>query len=717
MGVVISKGNKVSDQWNPDVKREIDSYLMTNAQEEEGTEPMKEAVKSIGNVHQLSTALIGGQSVDLMVILLAKHNGNSWSIVVTDGSSKFYYANRGKAMMESDKKRVCSLFSVSPSTTSKDHQTNVSPEESKKTLRFSIDYPKSENDGDEEMTWKMYAKCMQSTICKSNFRLEFREENGSYEATIRLIVDSHGEPTISQDKMLGINIPMTRVIRKPAIEFAIQDLLKNISQNQIQSQGHQIVSTGLTTPKSVADLQNMLEKKEEEIEKLSGQVKKLEEKGAKSESTTSDDETFDVPLEKVMDILQKWKANTQDKEELKKLDYIMKVIQDESLYDVDVIRMVNKEQDSEIKTWIESELLVSNPSKRRWSTVKAYSKAIYFAKMLKMETEEHVYTTPSLSIPTDILEVLNDIDNYDFDIFKLNEVTNGRPLFYLSLRLFEIHDLYSKFKIPIHKFREFLDRVEKGYIDNPYHNKIHAADVLHTLNYLVTHLSEEHAFDPLAILSFLVTAIMHDYMHPGVNNGFEIKTSSDRALLYNDQAVLESYHCTSFFRLIREEKCNFLEGLQENDLRMLRDSLIHMVLGTDMSQHFIILGHVRTTILTSFDGTKREDRFTLMRLLMKCADVSNPTKALPLCYQWAQRVTDEFFLQGDKEKELGLPISPFMDRTKPNLCKSQVGFIDYICKPLYECLASFDSSYQFIMTKISENREHFHQQIPVQEST
>jgi hypothetical protein len=38
----------------------------------------------------------------------------------------------------------------------------------------------------------------------------------------------------------------------------------------------------------------------------------------------------------------------------------------------------------------------------------------------------------------------------------------------------------------------------------------------------------------------------------------------------------------------------------------------------------------------------------------------------------------EFFRQGDKEKELGLPISPLFDRAKQGVSKSQIGFFDFV---------------------------------------
>lgn len=42
---------------------------------------------------------------------------------------------------------------------------------------------------------------------------------------------------------------------------------------------------------------------------------------------------------------------------------------------------------------------------------------------------------------------------------------------------------------------------------------------------------------------------------------------------------------------------------------------------------------------------------------------------------------DEFFLQGDKERELGLPFSPLCDRNNTLVAESQIGFIEFIVEP------------------------------------
>jgi hypothetical protein len=44
--------------------------------------------------------------------------------------------------------------------------------------------------------------------------------------------------------------------------------------------------------------------------------------------------------------------------------------------------------------------------------------------------------------------------------------------------------------------------------------------------------------------------------------------------------------------------------------------------------------------------------------------------------------TQEFCLQGDKEKSMGLEVSPMCDRDAISLCNMQMGFIEFVVAPL-----------------------------------
>lgn len=60
--------------------------------------------------------------------------------------------------------------------------------------------------------------------------------------------------------------------------------------------------------------------------------------------------------------------------------------------------------------------------------------------------------------------------------------------------------------------------------------------------------------------------------------------------------------------------------------------------------------------------------------MVHCADLSNPTKTLPLYRQWTERIMEEFFRQGDKERERGMEISAMCDKHTASVEKSQVNF-------------------------------------------
>ena len=86
---------------------------------------------------------------------------------------------------------------------------------------------------------------------------------------------------------------------------------------------------------------------------------------------------------------------------------------------------------------------------------------------------------------------------------------------------------------------------------------------------------------------------------------------------------------------------------------------------------------------------KQLSRGLLSSVLLHVADVSNPARPGSIARKWACVVQAEFFRQGDKEKELNLPRSPFMDREYENLPRMQGAFIDAIVAPVFGLLGEF----------------------------
>ena len=98
----------------------------------------------------------------------------------------------------------------------------------------------------------------------------------------------------------------------------------------------------------------------------------------------------------------------------------------------------------------------------------------------------------------------------------------------------------------------------------------------------------------------------------------------------------------------------------------------------------------------------------MLQNLIHCCDLSNPTKPLPLYTEWVDRLMEESFNQGDKERQQGLEISPLCDRNTVNVAKCQVGFISCIVHPLWETMAElvFPDAHE-IMSNLEDNRVYY----------
>ena len=105
-----------------------------------------------------------------------------------------------------------------------------------------------------------------------------------------------------------------------------------------------------------------------------------------------------------------------------------------------------------------------------------------------------------------------------------------------------------------------------------------------------------------------------------------------------------------------------------------------------MAEHF---GHVAS--LTKRNDTSGVDLDNVvdvklvLGMLLHAADVSNPAKQWDYYMVWTDRVMQEFYTQGDKEKEMGMKVTDGYDRANPTpSSKFQNGFMAFIIKPLYE---------------------------------
>ncbi|CAE7772904.1 PDE9A [Symbiodinium sp. CCMP2592] len=82
-------------------------------------------------------------------------------------------------------------------------------------------------------------------------------------------------------------------------------------------------------------------------------------------------------------------------------------------------------------------------------------------------------------------------------------------------------------------------------------------------------------------------------------------------------------------------------------------------------------------------------------------------KPWAICEHLADLCLEEFFAQGDKEKELGIPVQMLNDREKVNRPNSQVGFIEFVIAPLAEQMAMIFPGLSFLPANLSTNTQNW----------
>lgn len=321
-------------------------------------------------------------------------------------------------------------------------------------------------------------------------------------------------------------------------------------------------------------------------------------------------------------------------------------------------------------------------------------------------------------------ECISTIEDQSFNIFRLeSEVGAENTLSVISCYIFTTYGFYSIIKYG--KFEKFIKAITKGYLrSNPYHNDLHAADISQTcMIYLQNgNMKEYLKLDDFDQCSLFISCMVHDYKHPGINNGFLINTSDPIAIKYNDTNVLENYHVAQTFKLIKaNDSMNIFTELKGEEYKLVRKRMIKCILATDMIFHAKQFSFLKLTIEkygiskgTNIDQVIKGDKTELFNLqqdfldiIIHACDISNPTKPFEIYTFWADRVMEEFWLQGDKEKELGMNISFLCDRNTTTKAQGQVGFMEGVVGPYFVALVEIFPGLEFLIQNVHNNKVAF----------
>ena len=318
----------------------------------------------------------------------------------------------------------------------------------------------------------------------------------------------------------------------------------------------------------------------------------------------------------------------------------------------------------------------------------------------------------------------------EFNIFELEKIVGHKNVLPIMGRtMLDSFGLIDEKIMPIDKLDPFLISITNQYLTSTlYHNSLHGADITQTICLFFNNSNAEevsHA-QVIDLLSIIIAALGHDVGHPGLTNTFQINSSSDMAITYNDSSCLENFHLCTLFKTIRKDEYNIFEKLSPQDYKNIRKKMISEILATDMAIHGKVLNNIRSKIpeylltnekennknkikkfelITDINNeqTTNEEKQALFDYFIHSADLGHNTKLFNISLRWVKLLSEEFWLQGDKERKMNLSISFLCDRDTTIVPKSQVGFIGGFIIPTYNFLVIMFPNLSYTIENAKDN--------------
>ena len=151
--------------------------------------------------------------------------------------------------------------------------------------------------------------------------------------------------------------------------------------------------------------------------------------------------------------------------------------------------------------------------------------------------------------------------------------------------------------------------------------------------------------------------------------------------------------------------------------------MVNQILATDMINHAMVLSSVKAKIdswkndnninninennkfifLSGIEKSKFDEQQMLLNFLIHAADLGHNTQKFFISIQWVELLSQEFWNQGDIEREKNLKISFLCDRNNVDVPNSQVGFLKGFIITTFDILVTMFPSLGFTLENCKDN--------------
>ena len=164
-------------------------------------------------------------------------------------------------------------------------------------------------------------------------------------------------------------------------------------------------------------------------------------------------------------------------------------------------------------------------------------------------------------------------------------------------------------------------------------------------------------------------------------------------MTYHYTSPLENMHSAVLVSLMLQPSLNFLAHQGPDVFKRVRQFASGAILCTDPASHQVHLDRwesqqakwaktvasLQNTVEKCLETTQEEVSVALA-MMLKCADVGHMAQQFGNHERWVNVLTEEFYQQGDRERNLGMDPMPFMNReNKQCVPTSQVHSLPINC--------------------------------------
>lgn len=323
----------------------------------------------------------------------------------------------------------------------------------------------------------------------------------------------------------------------------------------------------------------------------------------------------------------------------------------------------------------------------------------------------HVHDISPIVIPPHTrASLIKFLDSWHFEPQNLpeEEVLFCAQILFESL--FRIEGMREDIGVSLDDISVFLKHLQPLYCGhNSYHNFQHAVDVLQASQAFLcaagvippvsilldsddctwkpNRLGKEGrlAFDlnNTCLFALFVAAIGHDVGHPGLTNMFMKNAKAPLSDVYDNKSALEQMHYALLIQAMRQHGLGILLDRPDSGFRKV---LAGIVLATDMGVHYKFIRDFQSLV----DGEEYslfQRRLLFCQAIIKCADISNPSRPPGVSHYWANALMAEWTYQATLEKRWSLPASVTPSECPLDQVRGQIFFIDSYAKPLMNLVA------------------------------